>query len=71
MARTADLGWAMARCDRVDLELLEPASEDSPATSFRIQGWDNILRLRDLINEVESDNGVREELEQQGEDNGK
>jgi len=63
MARTADLGWPVARCDRVELELLEPASEDTPASSFRVQGWENILRLRDLINEVEGDNHLEDELE--------
>ncbi len=66
MARTADLGWPIARCDRMELEILTPSSDGDAANSIRITEWENILRLRDLINEVEADNGVREELEENG-----
>jgi hypothetical protein len=69
MARVVDLGWPMARCDGIELEIMEPESEDSPAKSFRISGLDMVRDLRDFLSECIADAEQRIELEQKGFDN--
>jgi hypothetical protein len=63
MARTADLGWAIARCDGTELELVMPASEDDPAQSMTIQGRENLITLQELIRDALQDQAMSEELE--------
>ena len=52
---TTDLGWCMARCvvtaDNIELTVMEPASEDSPANSISLSTIEAIIALRDLIDE--------------------
>lgn len=60
MARTVDLGWAMARCtidDEATAELcvVEPESQEEDAKSLTLVGIVHLMALRDLLNESISD----------------
>lgn len=66
MARTADLGWCVARLsvhDGGELLICSPASSDDAATSVTVVGWEGICALRDLIDEGVSDLSVAAELQ--------
>ena len=67
MARTSDLGWAMARGEQDEsgnpqITIVEPESEDSPAKSMIIAGFDGLTSLRDLINDLLGDYETQSEL---------
>lgn len=78
MARTADLGWAMARCNinldlaiEAELVICDPQdNNESDAKSITINGLEWLIALRELINDEIADAQARRDLAKPSNGNG-